>query len=193
MPTQAEIKHQRLMDQAERLIITNGFKNVTMEEIAAAAGISKMTIYNHFDSKEHLVEEILMRTISRFNMDVVEALTKARDTFEKLEIYFQLGQRASEEYSAALYKDVYEAPYLLEKLSAYKKETTLKILLDILEKGAKKGEIRAADQEFVVILLDVVNAGMMQLMPQYGDEEMLRFNRRLFQFIRQGLMVSEGR
>jgi len=193
MPTQAEIKHQRLMEQAERLFLANGFKNITMEEIASAAGISKMTIYNHFDSKDHLVETIMMEMIQRFNEEVEEAISKTENTFEKLQIYFEIGQRASEDYTSDLYRDLYESPYLLEKIASYKKETTLKILLDILEEGAQKGVIREMDQQFIVMLLDIISAGMIQTMHLYDEKTMLNFNRQLTEFIKRGLMTTEGR
>lgn len=193
MATQAEIKYQRLMEQAETLFVTQGFKNVTMEAIAAAAGISKMTIYNHFDSKEDLVEKIMVDMIGRFNQEVDMLLNNAKDTFEKLEIYFAEGQRISEDFSAALYKDLYESPYLLERIGSFKKETTLKTLWNILEEGAKKGEIRKVDQGFMVMLLDIISAGMVQSMHQYEEETMLHFNHQLTEFIKRGLMSTEGR
>ncbi|WP_339530877.1 TetR/AcrR family transcriptional regulator [Pseudomonas mucidolens] len=58
---------QRLTDRKREAIVaaaisefrTNGFEVTSMDKIAAAAGVSKRTVYNHFPSKEELFAEIL--------------------------------------------------------------------------------------------------------------------------------------
>lgn len=188
MATQQEIKRQRLLEQAERLFLEKGFKAVTMEEMAAAAGISKMTIYNQFQSKENLFAEINLILIRRFNREVEQAVGKETNTFDRLRVYFEKGQGTADQISTAYFKDVYEMPYLIQAITAYKRETTLQILLDILDEGARCGEIREGDQTFVVHLLDVLTAGMMQLLPTMKDQEMMAFNFQLFDFIQRGLL-----
>jgi AcrR family transcriptional regulator len=42
-----------------RLLYHAGFARVSMDEIAAAAGVSKRTLYHHFDSKDALVAAVL--------------------------------------------------------------------------------------------------------------------------------------
>jgi TetR/AcrR family transcriptional regulator of autoinduction and epiphytic fitness len=58
---------QRLTDRKRQAIIQaainefrdNGFEITSMDKIAATAGVSKRTVYNHFPSKEELFAEIL--------------------------------------------------------------------------------------------------------------------------------------
>ncbi|MGF6200789.1 TetR/AcrR family transcriptional regulator [Pseudomonas laurylsulfatiphila] len=58
---------QRLTDRKRQAIIQaainefrdNGFEVTSMDKIAATAGVSKRTVYNHFPSKEELFAEIL--------------------------------------------------------------------------------------------------------------------------------------
>ncbi|ROM52525.1 TetR family transcriptional regulator [Pseudomonas poae] len=58
---------QRLTDRKREAIIAaaiaefraNGFEVTSMDKIAATAGVSKRTVYNHFPSKEELFAEIL--------------------------------------------------------------------------------------------------------------------------------------
>src|ERR1700761_7040678 len=45
---------QRISDVATRLFIERGFDNVKVDEIAEAADVSRMTVFNHFPRKEDM-------------------------------------------------------------------------------------------------------------------------------------------
>ncbi|MGC2240565.1 MAG: TetR family transcriptional regulator [Acidimicrobiia bacterium] len=53
--SKAEKTRQRLQDQAMRLFAEHGFDNVTVEEVATAAGVSHMTFFRYFPTKESVV------------------------------------------------------------------------------------------------------------------------------------------
>ncbi|MEU0634202.1 helix-turn-helix domain-containing protein [Streptomyces sp. NPDC005989] len=45
-----------IQEHALRLFLSQGYENTTVEEIAAAAGVSHMTFFRHFPTKEAVVE-----------------------------------------------------------------------------------------------------------------------------------------
>lgn len=47
-------KGAAILDAAKRLFTTQGFDGTSMDQIAAAAGVSKLTVYSHFGDKESL-------------------------------------------------------------------------------------------------------------------------------------------
>ncbi len=49
---------QEISDVATRMFIARGFDKVTIAEVAAAAGVAKMTVTNHFPRKENLVLDL---------------------------------------------------------------------------------------------------------------------------------------
>lgn len=51
MVSRTEKTKRRLQDEAVRLFSARGYDNVTVEEIAAAAGVSHMTFFRHFPTK----------------------------------------------------------------------------------------------------------------------------------------------
>ncbi|SDN66274.1 TetR/AcrR family transcriptional regulator [Alkalicoccus daliensis] len=54
-------KKEDLLTTAERLFYQHGFHAIGLKAIVQEAGIALMTLYNHFDSKEALILEILKR------------------------------------------------------------------------------------------------------------------------------------
>lgn len=57
---------ERILENARELFFRYGFTKVTTDEIAAAAGVSKKTIYKYYQSKEALFVEVVGRTIEEF-------------------------------------------------------------------------------------------------------------------------------
>lgn len=70
---------QRLTDRKREAIIqaaiaefrANGYEITSMDKIAATAGVSKRTVYNHFPSKEELFAEILNQLWARISAEQV--------------------------------------------------------------------------------------------------------------------------
>lgn len=63
---------QALIDAAERLFKTEGL-TVTLDEIAAAAGVNVATAYRHFANKHELARAFLQQTIDRVTAITEEA------------------------------------------------------------------------------------------------------------------------
>ena len=64
---------QLLVETAFDLFVERGFTNVSMEEVAQAAGVSRSTLYRRFPTKEDLVLEVPTRWMVVFD-HAVEAL-----------------------------------------------------------------------------------------------------------------------
>jgi len=58
------IKEQRIVEAAEKVFLKVGFKNAKMEDIAAEAGITKVTLYSYFQSKENLQMAVTYKALS---------------------------------------------------------------------------------------------------------------------------------
>ncbi|MEU5761257.1 TetR/AcrR family transcriptional regulator [Nocardia sp. NPDC047648] len=54
---------ERILSTADRLFYSQGIRAIGVDTVAAEAGISKRTLYNHFSSKEELVTEYLRRRL----------------------------------------------------------------------------------------------------------------------------------
>lgn len=59
MPRSAERTRQHVLDQAYVLFRSKGYARVSMDAIAAAARVTKRTLYYHFESKDALLAAVL--------------------------------------------------------------------------------------------------------------------------------------
>lgn len=69
------IKKEELLNKAEALFYEHGFHGVGLKQVISEANVAVMTLYNHFDSKEDLILEILKRREERY-FSCLEAATK---------------------------------------------------------------------------------------------------------------------
>ncbi len=59
-------KRDHLIDTALRLFAAEGFHAVGIDRVIAEAGVAKMTLYNHFRTKDELIVAALERRAERF-------------------------------------------------------------------------------------------------------------------------------
>ena len=79
---QAERKYAAILKAAVAAFRKNGYASTSMDQIAADAGVSKRTVYNHFPSKDGLFEHILEKLWVSGNacLDVPYRNDRALDT-----------------------------------------------------------------------------------------------------------------
>jgi AcrR family transcriptional regulator len=63
IPSAVPSTRERILDVAEALFAEQGFAGTSVRDIAAAAGLTAASLYNHFDGKEALYEAVLERGI----------------------------------------------------------------------------------------------------------------------------------
>src|SRR5262245_53596802 len=59
MPRSRESTRQRILDAAYNLFRARGYARVSIDDIAAAAIVTKRTLYRHFESKDVILGEVL--------------------------------------------------------------------------------------------------------------------------------------
>jgi AcrR family transcriptional regulator len=69
-----ELLRDTLFDAARRELAQRRWNEVTMADIATAAGVSRQTLYNAFGSREHFARALVLREAGRFVQAVEGAL-----------------------------------------------------------------------------------------------------------------------
>ena len=68
------VKHRAIMEAAARVFLRQGYAGTSVDAIAGEAGVSKRTIYNHFEDKEHLFLAVVRNTLASVEEDFDRAL-----------------------------------------------------------------------------------------------------------------------
>jgi AcrR family transcriptional regulator len=76
-------RRDELLDAAATLLADGGVTAVTMESVAAEAGVSRPLVYKHFANREELVAELWRRESSYMDREVMAALAGV-DDFESI-------------------------------------------------------------------------------------------------------------
>ena len=76
---------ERVLDAAERLIREGSFHAATMDELAAAAGVSRATVFNRFGSKLGVLQALFRRGMEGPEMAAIQAALELEDPVAALE------------------------------------------------------------------------------------------------------------
>lgn len=82
---QRELREKEILDTAYQLLLEQGFQKMNMDELAARVGIAKMTIYQHFASKEDLAIKIIVRGMRSIEEEFMPMFASSRPALERLE------------------------------------------------------------------------------------------------------------
>lgn len=76
---------ERILEQAHRLFLEQGYAAVSMQQIADAATVNKATLYHHFRDKEDLFLAVLGAELARIEFAIGEALAADGSLRERLQ------------------------------------------------------------------------------------------------------------
>jgi AcrR family transcriptional regulator len=71
-----KVRADRIMDAASELLLKWGYKRVTIDDVAARAGIGKGTVYLHWKTREELFYSVIMREQASATDEIIAAAKK---------------------------------------------------------------------------------------------------------------------
>jgi len=175
-----------------------GLAEARMEDIAAAAGLSKATIYLYFDSKDALIAAILNSFVGREIAEARKLLAGDGSAAAKLESLIELvieDTRAFLPY-VSLYFDFLAMAMREQSVRAVVQEPFndyMEVVVAIIEQGQAAGEFRPVDPLAAALSLGTLIEGTLLLWaydPELIDAgEQIRASTRL---LLDGLLVSKA-
>ncbi|MFG1295702.1 TetR/AcrR family transcriptional regulator [Xanthobacter variabilis] len=95
-PKQPEMLRRKLLDCTAQLAAEQGVNAVTVQAVAAAAGVTKGGLFHHFPSKEKLIEAVVRDQMEQFDGAIESHLVDDSDNYgcftrAYLNVVLQLG------------------------------------------------------------------------------------------------------
>src|SRR5262245_54447281 len=109
---------------ARRLFLRHGFTRVSMDTIAAEAGVSKQTVYRYYETKSNLFSAVLGETADGMRADILDLVPReALSTEELVATLVAVGDRILDRVLDPIYLDLFrvvlaesrEFPQLLDQ------------------------------------------------------------------------------
>lgn len=148
---------KELLEYAIENFTKFGSKRFSMDELAHSLGISKKTIYKHFNSKEELVTESLRLFLEKIKGNVDHYMLQNPNEDQPLStiifIYKQGLMVLQEINPSFLYGLGKYYPKAFELYSAFKKDIVWNIVCPLLHKAQKIGQVRSDVKVELVCML----------------------------------------
>lgn len=132
----------KIKTAAEELFRKHGIKRVTVEEISAKAGISKMTFYKYFANKKELVI-YLWQAMTDIGLAKLDEIEKSETTFpQKIQALLKMKEEGVSQMGNQYVRDYLE--YVPEVQDFYNKLFTVSMtkFMDFIRQAQEKGEVR---------------------------------------------------
>lgn len=142
------------MDVGQQLFFQKGINDTSMEEIAEAVPVSKMTIYKYFQSKEGLLEQIMDRLLEEKKEEFRAMVRESKDTLSLLVAISNY--RGMDDISVAFVTDLMrDYPAISQRMIDYQQNEILTEFEDVIYQGQKSGQIRKDISPHVLTLFIV--------------------------------------
>jgi AcrR family transcriptional regulator len=86
----SEVKKNKILTAARSVFLRYGFRRVTMNDIAEAAGVSRPALYLLFKSKEEIFIGVYMQFVDETLAEIDRAIAAATTSQKKLERAFEI-------------------------------------------------------------------------------------------------------
>jgi AcrR family transcriptional regulator len=162
-PRKSDLTRQRILQAAARVFRDQGYAGTRLSDIAAAADMKAGSLYYHFDSREALVEEVVLEGVQRAKEAVQErlqSLPAGATALQKLEamiethLIFVLLQN---DISSASIQLVWQIPLESRERTLVVQRAYGAVWRRVLEAARDTGEIRS-DVNLSAIRMSILGA-----------------------------------
>jgi len=155
---------EKVLDAAEAVVVRHGIANLTLDAVAAEAGMSKGGLLHHFPTKDRLVEALVTRSAANWRAQYMEAYARAPEgpgrmarallthCLSDAQCWTDQLRRSSSAVFAALAQN----PALIEPMRAVYSDLHRRIAEDGLPTGVGEAVVAATDGLWLEWVLGLV-------------------------------------
>lgn len=176
-------KHEAILAAATTCFADNGYAATSMDAIAAAAGVSKQTVYHHFGNKTALFEAVVTHVSATLGHPLLDGHARDRSPLETLTVF---GRHLLElllcpqalSFMRLIVAEASKFDKLADTVIHSGMETTTRIMADYLAEETARGHLavdeprRAAIMFFGMLVSEYRFRGLLGVQPNLSPEEM---------------------
>lgn len=156
-----EDRRNEILLAAAKTFFAKGFEGTKMEDIAKAAGIGKGTVYEYFESKQHLFEEMVTHNREIHLKNIQKALAKG-ETFREKFIFLALYQTSFVKEHFFIFDLLGKSKLMAREMGAVMMDLHVRVtffIKNVLDEAVQKGELRSdLDTEIAAgLVIGVIN------------------------------------
>lgn len=153
----------RIVAAARRTFFMNGFRRVTMDDLAHELGMSKKTLYEHFPSKTALVEAAIGDQFQSIDTELERITLECSSDFagaaQRLIAYIQ---RQMGEIQPPFWRDIRRQPEMFSHMESRRRELVQRYFGRLMGEGRKAGIIR--EDVPVELITEIILAALDKIM-----------------------------
>jgi AcrR family transcriptional regulator len=156
-------RRTQILSLAKKRFERFGFNKTTVDEIARDASISKRTLYQEFENKGKILEELFMFEALSVRKAILNQINKIDKPTEKLQTYIRLALKYLDQnpFIVGVLHDEsgFFAPFLKDKPHTIEAGIE-EIFVNILREGVEKGVFRKMDEKVVAHCIFLLFKGL---------------------------------
>jgi TetR/AcrR family transcriptional regulator len=194
-----KLRHKKeILSAALKLFSDKGFHNVSMQQIAEASEFAVGTLYNFFENKEALFEELTQSCGKRITNELINILKGPENEVERLTKFIRHAPTLLEENAEIVKLYVSELGTRGAKISKSRDMEDFHIILDselqkLLENGIRKGVFRQVDSKIATqAISSTIETLAFENVGHFNKAAVTEMFEKVERFFIYGLLLPEG-
>ncbi|AIQ67790.1 TetR/AcrR family transcriptional regulator [Paenibacillus graminis] len=190
----AALIKNKIMKSTMELLKTWELKRLRIADIAKAAGVSQVTIYNYFGSKEALISESFKDFVEESLLEFEEEMRQQKTLKERITYFIFKDKETYSTLDPALVKEImFDDQAMYQYIQQQYDDRVMPLMVQMVEEGKASGEISqkvSVEAVMVMIQMYIKSSGeMLESVANHKDKE--SFLDELFHIFFYGLCGRE--
>ena len=190
-------KYDQIIDAFQELLENEDIQHISVNQIAAKAGIGKGSIYYYFSSKDAILEALIMRTYSQA-VSLAKKLQTDKDipASQRIAMIFNATQNASRDFihkseiskkQAATNGRISDGAFIHQQFMTYVIKELKPVFTEIICQAIEAGDITFEyPKELADIILIVLTVKLDNMLSPSTEEEIVRTLQALISLLERG-------
>ncbi|NMM50567.1 TetR/AcrR family transcriptional regulator [Marinigracilibium pacificum] len=193
--TEIQTQREKILEEAYALFMKYGIRSVTMDDLASSIGVSKKTIYSHFDDKNGLILEGTKYLLFQKQCEIDQYKHKADDVIIEMGLISKHIRESFQYMNPTMFYDMKKFyPESWALFQDFKENVFRKEVVRSIKEGIKQGYFREDIDLDVVSKIRMILFDSVLNMDEFSPQEynMADLQIKVFDFFVRGLLSEKG-